>query len=872
MLQNERALLKAQNALNNINKITSPDFGAAGARAATTSLGELQSQLTNLSPMLGRVGGLAPGGAMAAGFLAAAKVGVGYAETLDRLSKSFATLTGSEQTAAKHLKELQEFAARTPFEFEDVARASQRFQNMGVAARDVVPLLTAVGNAVAAAGGGSEQIGRVTLALSQMSAKGKVSAEEMNQLAEAGVGGWRILEQQLGRSKGELMKMAEQGQISADTFLKAFRAAHEGGNAMQKQMQTLTGAWSTLSDTAKTSLAEVFKPLHGALRDIAVELANTSQRGWDTAEAFKAMAAAAAEFGFSFGNVPASAILAQMQAQREGTPKAPAAPDANAQAAKFRDDFRAEQERFAKELEKLAPGRDILSKLQAEISTFGDKSNVTAVTEQFRRLREELAASGQAFSDEGAAKFAEWERESLKAAAQLDSLIKQQEERRKAEQEAERQTQKQESAVERLRGVLRQLNFEYQTLNRTEERRLTMLDALQAGAKDLTGAYAKEADELLRSIETRRKQLAQVAAGRDLYKALTATIDAAQAAARGVRTHVEEVNDAFGRFADAGGKADDSLKKLAERALSFARNRDIIDGLDRMVTVLGRIETGLPTFPANLGEDIPQAPGQEKGPSVDPGEFEREYGLPPINFDAHRMAIEEFKNAATEAFGGIAQGFGEMINAFAMGADLAAGSFAKMARGVIAGVASQAAVKAVFELAEGFAALARAVFGDPKAGAEAALHFKSAAVYGSVAAIAGGIARAAGGNSANASGGQGAGNFYNETRPNNQKFNYGEGGYASPASDEMAGGSRGSGVLGSVLGRVLAKVEEAQRQNAVMSARLDNTLSRIQSMPAGQVVTMGAGDASEAIGVAVLRHSGSDDSFNDGLARNMRVA
>jgi hypothetical protein len=49
-------------------------------------------------------------------------------------------------------------------------------------------------------------------------------------------------------------------------------------------------------------------------------------------------------------------------------------------------------------------------------------------------------------------------------------------------------------------------------------------------------------------------------------------------------------------------------------------------------------------------------------------------------------------------------------------------------------------------------------------------------------------------------------------------------------------------------------------------------LSRINSMPAGQVVTMGASDARQAIGVAVISHSNSDGEFNEQMQRNLGFA
>jgi tape measure domain-containing protein len=195
---------------------------------------------------------------------------------LEQTHIGFTTLLGSSQKATIHLKALQEFAKSTPFEFEDLVQASRRFNNMGIEAGRVIPILKAVGDAVSAAGGGKDEIDRVSLAISQMAAKGKVSAEEINQLAEAGVGGWRILEQQLGKTKGEIIKLAEEGKISSDLFIKAFERFSQVNfaGAMQKQSQTFNGAMSTIKDTLLLTGSQAIKPFTDRIRDLTVEMAN----------------------------------------------------------------------------------------------------------------------------------------------------------------------------------------------------------------------------------------------------------------------------------------------------------------------------------------------------------------------------------------------------------------------------------------------------------------------------------------------------------------------------------------------------------------------------------------------------------------------
>lgn len=110
------------------------------------------------------------------------------------------------------------------------------------------------------------------------------------------------------------------------------------------------------------------------------------------------------------------------------------------------------------------------------------------------------------------------------------------------------------------------------------------------------------------------------------------------------------------------------------------------------------------------------------------------------------------------AFNGLGQALGQVVSNWILYGNTAGQSAKKAAAGIIASVAQMAVVKAVFELAEGFAALARGwLFGDPAAFKSATMHFKSAATYGIVAGIAAGAGRAIAGDAFADSGGGGGG-------------------------------------------------------------------------------------------------------------------
>lgn len=239
--------------------------------------------------LAGAAGGLATlvGVSFVSSLRDAASAWFDYSSSLEATRIAFTTMLGSAKAADDHLRDLQAFALKTPFQFRELVDASQRMQALGFSAQQVVPVLTDVGNAVAAAGGGSERLDRVVLALSQMQSKGKVMTQELNQLAEAGIPAWKMMEGQLGKSRAELVKLVEQGKISSAVFLEAFQkfSQHNFGDMMEKQSKTALGALSNIKDAVLQLSNQAFEPLFTkvseGLNSIAKNLQD-NQSSWIT--------------------------------------------------------------------------------------------------------------------------------------------------------------------------------------------------------------------------------------------------------------------------------------------------------------------------------------------------------------------------------------------------------------------------------------------------------------------------------------------------------------------------------------------------------------------------------------------------------------
>ena len=173
------------------------------------------------------------------------------AAALEQSMMAFTSMLGSTEKATAMLNNLRAFADKTPFQFMELQGAAKRMMAYGFAARDVLPMLTAVGDAASALGGGGEMIDRLTRALGQMQAKGKVSGEELRQLAETGIPALKMLADNAGVTTAEMGKMIEKGLVPADKAIQTLIAGmkEEFGGLMAKQAETATGKLSTMKDS-----------------------------------------------------------------------------------------------------------------------------------------------------------------------------------------------------------------------------------------------------------------------------------------------------------------------------------------------------------------------------------------------------------------------------------------------------------------------------------------------------------------------------------------------------------------------------------------------------------------------------------------------
>lgn len=239
---------------------------ASGEQAAT-GLAGVRKEVESIGSIL-KSGLLIEGGRLITEMVTAPLIGLGkqavmLADDLKKSETAFTVMLGSGEQARAMLSDLQQFAATTPFEFPGLVAIAKKMLAMGIDAKDLIPTLKTVGDTAAGMGGGAELMGRITLALGQMSAKGKVSAEEMKQFAEAGVPAWQLLADKIGVTVPEAMDMAKHGAIDGATGVTTILAGMTAkfGGMMTEQSKTIQGTLANIKDTIGFLLTDIGQQL-----------------------------------------------------------------------------------------------------------------------------------------------------------------------------------------------------------------------------------------------------------------------------------------------------------------------------------------------------------------------------------------------------------------------------------------------------------------------------------------------------------------------------------------------------------------------------------------------------------------------------------
>lgn len=151
-------------------------------------------------------------------------------DTFEQFNRVMTVMTGSTEKANAVMEITNGIVKGTAYGLDIAARSVQNFVTSNMEVDQATDTVAAWGDAVAFYGDGSnETFSSVTDALAKMSAKGKVSMEEMNRLTERGIPALQIYADATGQSVEEVAAQMQKGELSSDEFITVMNEALKNG-------------------------------------------------------------------------------------------------------------------------------------------------------------------------------------------------------------------------------------------------------------------------------------------------------------------------------------------------------------------------------------------------------------------------------------------------------------------------------------------------------------------------------------------------------------------------------------------------------------------------------------------------------------------
>lgn len=237
---------------------------SSGVSQATANVSKLDGAVGSVKSSvmsLGSAMGLAFGVAGVSMFVS--KV-VSAGATVEDATTGLTTLLKDSGEAAQVVKNTMEDATKTPFSFEGLLAGNKALISAGQSAERSREDVLNLANAIAATGGGNDELQRMVINMQQISNTGRASAMDIKQFGFAGINIYQVLADATGKTIDQVKELP----VTYDMLTEALKkAAKEGGiyaNGLENMSNNVSVKLSNVGDSLFVMFNDIFqgvKPL-----------------------------------------------------------------------------------------------------------------------------------------------------------------------------------------------------------------------------------------------------------------------------------------------------------------------------------------------------------------------------------------------------------------------------------------------------------------------------------------------------------------------------------------------------------------------------------------------------------------------------------
>lgn len=171
---------------------------------------------------------------------------------LDSVQRGLEALLGNGRAASRTIEELRGLARAPGLDFTSTTQGYRRLIAAGLDSQLATRSVKEFGNALALVGGNSEDLAGVTLAIQQIASKTKVSAEEINQIAERIPSIRRLIVQAFGTADTE--ELQKRGIVPKDFIRKI---VDEAERTLPRAADSIANQLKNARDEVQRALADL---------------------------------------------------------------------------------------------------------------------------------------------------------------------------------------------------------------------------------------------------------------------------------------------------------------------------------------------------------------------------------------------------------------------------------------------------------------------------------------------------------------------------------------------------------------------------------------------------------------------------------------
>ena len=303
------------------------------ATKVDTACGKASKALDSVNKSINAVGAVQVGDVIADIATGIVRMGVSCIKASAQMRQyeiAFQTMLKSASKGTQMMKDLQKFAADTPFDVPGVVQAGQQLMAFGFKAKEIIPTLRTLGDAASGLGKGTAGVQQIAYAMGQIRTSGTLKTQDIMQLTNAGIDAWGMLAEASGKSILEIKEMTERGMIDSLTAVKVLTDGMNDtyGGMMAKTAEEITGLCANIEETVGITAAVIGDYLvdgldiKAVLKSVGTELGNFTQAlqaGRDAGKSFTdvikdsvppALVASIAAVGTVLGTVLVGGLIA----------------------------------------------------------------------------------------------------------------------------------------------------------------------------------------------------------------------------------------------------------------------------------------------------------------------------------------------------------------------------------------------------------------------------------------------------------------------------------------------------------------------------------------------------------------------------------